>query len=485
MGCTIPDSSARLRILVVLASYGISNDRYLLRLIQEYRSMSFVVDIVILSNLKKQPDSDIEVLVGLPSRDPWSLPFGHKQVFADRIEQYDLFIYSEDDMLITEKNLQAFLEVSAFLREDEIAGFFRIERGPNGTVNYPDVHAHFHWDATSVRLRGGYTLAKFTNEHAGCYVLTRSQLRRAIESGGFLVGPHEWRYHLPESAATDPYTQCSFTKLVPISHLDDFTVHHLPNKYLGKYGVDGPELCAQIDTMLRLAEDACTPTPLLNTETKLWRGMYSKDYYEPVSEEVLSMIPPEARSVLSIGCGSSATECWLAERGIRVVAVPLDPVICSSAAARGVEMVFGDFHTAKEKLQNQRFDCLLYLNVLHLARDPVEVLSLFRDALSVESVVIIQAPNMLCVPDIWRRIRNAPRYRGLGNYDLTGTHLSFIGKVRSWCRNSGLRVDRTVGMLHRRAEFLRGLSAGFAGLSMSPSFVSVARKMEASAVSLR
>ena len=58
-------------------------------------------------------------------------------------------------------------------------------------------------------------------------------------------------------------------------------------------------------------------------------------------------------------------------------------------------MVFGDFRTAKEKLKDERFDCLLYLNVLHLARDPVEILSFFRDTLSVESAVIIQTPNML------------------------------------------------------------------------------------------
>ena len=475
----VSDPKTPLRILVVLTSHGTSNDQYLLRLIEEYRSMPFDIDIVVLSNLSKQPAPDIEVLVGLPNSNPWSLPFPHKKVFAERLEDYDLFVYSEDDMLITERKLRAFLEVTAVLRDDEIAGFIRMEKDSNGSISYPDVHENFHWDPTSLRSREKYTLANFTNEHAACYVLTQSQLRKAVKSGGFLVEPHEWKYDLLCSAATDPYTQCGFTKLIPISHLDDFTVHHLSNKYVGKVGVDEAEMRAQVDTMLRLAEDACTPTPLLNTETKLWRGMHSKDYYEPLSEEVISMIPPEARSVLSIGCGSGATERWLAERGMRVVAVPLDPVICSSAAARGVEMVLGDFHTAREKLQNQRFDCLLYLNVLHLARDPVEVLSLFRDALSAELVVIIQAPNMLCVPGIWRRIRNALRYRDLGNYDLTGAHLSFIGKVRGWCRNSGLRVDRTVGMLHRRAEFLRGLPAGFAELSMSPSFVSVVRTIEA------
>jgi SAM-dependent methyltransferase len=473
----VSDIGAPPRILVALTSHGTTNDHYLNRLIEEYRSMSFDIDIVVLSNLRKQLASDIEVLVGLPSSNPWSLPFPHKKLFAERLDSYDLFVYSEDDMLITEANLRAFLEVTAVLRDDEIAGFIRTEKRPNGSINYPEVHENFHWDSTSLRFRSKYILANFTNEHSACYVLTQTQLKKAIKSGGFLVGPHEWRHDLLCSAATDPYTQCGFTKLIPISHFDDFTVHHLSNKYVNRLGVDEPELRAQLDTMLRLAKNACVPVPLLHTETKLWRGMYSKNYYEPPSEAAISMIPPGTRSVLSIGCGSGATECRLMEKGLRVVAVPLDPVICGSAAAKGVEMVFGNFRTAREKLKDERFDCVLYLNVLHLARDPVEALSLFRDVLSDESAVLIQTPNMVCVPALWWRIRNTRRYRDLGNYDLTGVHLSSIGKVRDWCRNSRLRVDRTVGMVHRRANVLDGLLAGFAELSMSPSFVSVARKV--------
>jgi SAM-dependent methyltransferase len=465
---------------VAVASYGTGNDAFLRQLLEEYRSMRFDVDVVIVSNIEKKCGPDVECIVGLPAKNPWSLPFAHKRLFAERRDQYDLFVYSEDDILITERQLRAFWEVTAVLQDDEIAGFVRIEKGANGSVTYPDAHDEYHWDPASVRSRSNYVVANFTNEHAACYILTQSQLGKAIKSGGFLVDPHEWKHDLLCSAATDPYIQCGFTKLIPISHLDDFTVHHLSNKYAGKVGVSEAEMRAQVSAMLQLAEDACAPAPLLNTETKLWRRMYSKSYDEPRTEEVLSMIPPEARTVLSVGCGSGETECWLAERGLRVVAVPLDPVVCGRAAARGVEMVLGDFHVAKEKLHNQRFDCLLFLGVLHLARDPVEVLSLFRDNMSMKSLMIIQAPNMLCVPEIWRRIRNASRYRGLGNYGLTGTHFSSIGKVRDWCRKSGLRVERTVGMIHPRAKFLRGLPTGSVELSMSPNFVSVARRMEAS-----
>src|SRR5262249_17449998 len=150
MDCTTSYGKVQLSVLVALASYGTSNDHYLSQLIQEYRSMSCHVDIVVLSNLEKQLGPGIEVLVGLPNRNPWSLPFPHKRLFAERLEKYDIFVYSEDDMLITEKHLCAFLKVSGALREDEIPGFIRIEKSSNGQASYPDFHAHFHWDAASV-----------------------------------------------------------------------------------------------------------------------------------------------------------------------------------------------------------------------------------------------------------------------------------------------------------------------------------------------
>src|SRR4029077_12422432 len=102
----IYDAKARLRVLVALASYGTANDRYLTRVIEEYRSMAFDVDIVVLSNLRKHLSADIRVFVGLPNRNPWSLPFAHKPLFLEGLEQYDLFVYSEDDILITERNLR-------------------------------------------------------------------------------------------------------------------------------------------------------------------------------------------------------------------------------------------------------------------------------------------------------------------------------------------------------------------------------------------
>jgi hypothetical protein len=190
------------------------------------------------------------LVVGLPAPDPHSLPFAHKQLFADQRDRHDLFIYTEDDILIEEHNLAAFLEASAVLPEGEIAGFFRYERDDGGHVFFVDAHDPYDWVPGSVSARGGCTFATFSNDHAGCYVLTRDHLQKALRSGGYLVAPHETRYDMRASAATDPYSQCGMSKRLCISHIQPFLVHHMPNTYVGVLGTEAGDFQAQIDSLL-------------------------------------------------------------------------------------------------------------------------------------------------------------------------------------------------------------------------------------------
>ena len=120
-------SNARpLRLLVALASYGVQNLKFLKQIIETYQRMPFETDVVVLSEAPKDLGMDrVKVAVGLPSPNPWSLPFAHKRIFAENVDRYDLFIYSEDDMGVPEKCLQAFLRVTPHLADDEIAGFLR------------------------------------------------------------------------------------------------------------------------------------------------------------------------------------------------------------------------------------------------------------------------------------------------------------------------------------------------------------------------
>jgi SAM-dependent methyltransferase len=466
-----------MRILVAIASYGTKNDLYLTQLIREYQSMSFTVDIVVFSNIRKEVGHGVQIMVGLPAKNPWSLPFRHKQLFTDRLNDYDVFIYSEDDVLISEKNIRAFLQGSSVLPEDEIAGFFREERESNGKRNYPEVHGHYHWDTRSVKSRSEFTFAHFTNEHSACYILTRHHLKRAVESGGFLVGPHQSKYDLLCTAATDPYTQCGFKKMICISHFQDSMVCHLPNKYFGKLGIEGPEFRRQIDFLLKIGRGEAAPSVLFESETKLMGRVYSKDYYEPVRPEVFSMIPNGVQNVLSIGCGSGELEATLAQKKMRVVVVPLDPVIAGGLEAKGVEIVSGDFETARKKLADFQCDCLLFSNILHLAEKPVDVLVSFGELLRKDATIIAVVPNLSGLPARKGEARRDPRPRSSRSYEDTGVHFTSKKMITNWFKQAGLRIQRTINILPQRTLMPARLTLGLMDTFLASEFIVSATKV--------
>jgi hypothetical protein len=105
--------------------------------------MPFATHIVIFSDDRKQVPEGTELVVGLPTENPRSLSFAHKRLFADRQDDFDLFIYTEDDILITEEHIRAFLQLSPTLHTGEIPGFLLKEIAADGSLNYPQAHVQF------------------------------------------------------------------------------------------------------------------------------------------------------------------------------------------------------------------------------------------------------------------------------------------------------------------------------------------------------
>ena len=432
-----------IKILIVIASYGSKNDPYLQKLIDEYRRMDFQTDIVVLSNVVKDLGQGIELKVGLPSRNPWSLPFGHKKIFAQRTDEYDLFIYSEDDILITERNINAVLEVSRILPDNEIAGFLRYEIDQNGKKYYSTVHSHFHWDPGSVKTINGHTFAHFTNEHSGCYILTQDQLKRAIISGRFIVEPWEGYYDMLCTAATDPYTQSGFKKMICISRLNDFCLPHLSNAYIGKIGTESSEVLIQITALKEIVIGRRSSCQLFNPCPRLTYPLWNKKFYEPCRNDIIKMIPEQVKCLLSIGCGSGATEAELVKKGIRVVAIPLDEVIGSCAEAKGIELVTPDFEIARHELSENQFDCLLISNVLQYLENPIEILKKFSELLAEQGFIVIGVPNFAHVSVWGKRFFGKPIYRDfkyIGNYEKSGLHFTTFRKAKRWLREARMKT---------------------------------------------
>jgi SAM-dependent methyltransferase len=437
-------SKKDMKILVAIANHGTKNLKYLQVLLAEYQRMSFHVDIVILSNEPKELGTNVEVLVGLPARNPWSLPFAHKPLFAQRIRDYDLFIYSEDDTLITEKNIRAFMDAAGILPDNQIAGFLRYETAPDGSRHISSAHGRFHWRPESVQQIAGNAFAQFTNAHSACYVLTRNQLDRAIASGGFLRAPYEAEYDMLCSAATDPYTRCGFTKVINISRLEDFLLPHLPNKYVGVMGTKYPVFLGQVESLKQIAAGnrpaVCALPELQPPLTPPW----FKNYYEPCNHELISLVPKGARTIISIASESGATERELVRLGFDVTAIPLDPVICAAAESEGVKMVHCELAQAPEKLRGRRFDCVLIHNLLYLQEDPADLIARGSSLLAEGGCLLISEPNFGNIQTYLGRLLNKKRYRGLGRFSEKRITTVTEGRLRRWLKSAGLIPGRVI-----------------------------------------
>ncbi len=433
-------NSGKLKLLVVIASFGEKNLKLLKRMIQGYQNLPLAVDVMVVSDAPKDLGPAVKVIVGLPTSNSWSLPFAHKPVLAQNVDHYDLFAYAEDDMEVTEANIQAFLRVTPQLAPDEIAGYFRYEVDQAGAWSLPDVHGGFHWKPESVKRRGDYIVAEFSNEHAGFYLLTQAQLKQVIASGGFLREPYEGRYGLPETACTDPYTSCGFRKVICISAFKDFLIHHASNRYVGQIGVPLSFCEEQIQTQMAIASGDHPATTLCRTETELLHGRWSKNFYEKPRDEVLELVPANAKRILSIGCGWGVTEAKLKKRGAHVTAVPLDSIIGAAAAKLGIDVVYGTLAECLRNLEGRTFDCVLMTDLLHLLPSPKQVLRQCAQFVGPGGTFVLGGPNLHSFRLLVGRALGSGDHRKLRSFDQGGINLLGPGTAAGCLKDSGMNV---------------------------------------------
>jgi 2-polyprenyl-3-methyl-5-hydroxy-6-metoxy-1,4-benzoquinol methylase len=428
------------RLLVAIASFGEKNLGFLKRIIRRYQSMHLAVDVVVFSDKPKNLGANVRVVAGLPSKNPWSLPFAHKPYFVQNVDRYDLFVYSEDDMEVTEKNIRAFLEVAPQLESDEIAGFLRYEENGSGDRSLPEVHGPFAWKPETVRRRGHHVLAEFSNEHAAFYLLTQDQLRRAIASGGFLRKPCESRYDMLCTVATDPYTNCGMRKVICISALEDFLIHHLPNRYANQLGISLSSIKAQVRTLMDISAGSHPVSRLCETESRLWQAKWSKSYDEKPCNEILEMAPRDARTILSVGCGSGATEKKLMLRGAKVTVFPLNSVVGAANARLGLEVVYGTLEECFNRLGERSFDCVLMTDLLHLLPNPWQVLEQCCQHVGPSGTLVISGPNFQALRVLSKRALNVGDYRKLSSHAQSGIRTLTAGAISRRLSDAGWQM---------------------------------------------
>ncbi|MBI4664053.1 MAG: hypothetical protein HY735_35095 [Verrucomicrobia bacterium] len=227
-----------MKTLVCISNYGDAQLLYLHQLLIAYDSMpGFTVDVVLHTTTKvelnrysfRARQTLCDPSVGV------DLALLHRHVMMDAQDEYDLFIYTENDTLITERNLSAWRAATELLPDPYVVGFIRYEHSqkqPGDSELYlPDAHPSGGKVCKGQVVVNGIRCARLRNSHQGCFVLTRHQLKRAIRSPFFSYYNRSDPLNR-EVGATFVFIGCGLEKVIPIDRIDDLMIHHLSDKYV-------------------------------------------------------------------------------------------------------------------------------------------------------------------------------------------------------------------------------------------------------------
>jgi 2-polyprenyl-3-methyl-5-hydroxy-6-metoxy-1,4-benzoquinol methylase len=147
--------------------------------------------------------------------------------------------------------------------------------------------------------------------------------------------------------------------------------------------------------------------------------------------DILALVPTTARCVLDVGCSNGALGKSIkqSQPGARVVGMEVSADMAEDARAHLDQVLIGDIEhpQAFDALGGQRFDTIIFADVLEHLKDPWSMLEKIRPFLLPNGVVITSIPNVRHMDTIFNLvIKGRWPYRDRGIHDRT--HLRFFTK---------------------------------------------------------
>jgi len=152
-----PENKKIKKVLVTITNFSDKQLEYLNRQINELKKINknkYLIDIFVHSNIPIERDDVTTILHKEPPVNGWNwLPWENRKTIYLNKENYDLFLYTENDHLYTEKHLDSFLEITKVLPENLIAGFIQFEEFPQYDAENFIQHIMQHMSGILIQLK--------------------------------------------------------------------------------------------------------------------------------------------------------------------------------------------------------------------------------------------------------------------------------------------------------------------------------------------
>lgn len=226
--------------LCVHITYWHSPDRlcYLARQINALNELNCNVDIFVHTNIERIPLKSRFTTVHHDMTTEYGhfLSWKHRPLLESQLEQFDIFMYLEDDILFTQENWLYYLKHHGLMKQhSSYIGFVRAET--DGTEWYPtDISPHFGPCEPLPRkqLAGSEFWININNFYNGFWLLDNIEMRKFIgHSSWDLTKCEFFGNFIREKPAIGPIPFFNEV-LLDLDH-PGCVVHHMPNNYVGHH----------------------------------------------------------------------------------------------------------------------------------------------------------------------------------------------------------------------------------------------------------
>lgn len=173
-------------------------------------------------------------------------------------------------------------------------------------------------------------------------------------------------------------------------------------------------------------------------------------YQEEVNLPVLAALRrlPRGATVLDVGCGRAQLGEAATSLGLRVTGIEQHPDACAVARGRIDRLIEADLHdfaAVDAALGDDRFDAVVFSDVLEHVAWPADVLRAYTKRLAPGGVAVISVQNVASWDSRLRLLTGRFRYADTGLMDRTHLRFFTVDTARELVEEAGLRVITTDG----------------------------------------
>lgn len=182
-------------------------------------------------------------------------------------------------------------------------------------------------------------------------------------------------------------------------------------------------------------------TPEMNPD---WTAEKDPRYYASCRWDMLALVPPGCRTFLDVGCGDGVTGRAIKEKypGARVVGIEVRPKAAQAAAAVLDRVLCRAVDAALADLQDERFDCLLFGDILEHLVDPWKTLQVAAQLLAPGGAAVASLPNVQHYSVLLNLARGRWTYTARGLLDRTHLRFFTYREAVRLLAGAGLAVER-------------------------------------------